>query len=64
MSTLTPKMRDALKAIRAKRAAWVSTESNLYDSEAFVHWRTAEALERRGLIRIDDGDIFIVGDTE
>ena len=64
MSDLTPKMREALDAIRTKRAAWVSTESNLDDVETFVHWRTAEALERRGLIRIDDMDIFIVEDTE
>ena len=66
MSDLTPKMRDALAAIRAKRAAWVSTESNLDDSEAFVHWQTAEALERRGLVTIADNgfDIFIVEDTD
>ena len=61
---LTPKMRVALGAIRASRVAWVSTESDLLDSETFVHWRTAEALERRGLIRIDDMGIFIVEDTE
>ena len=59
MSDLTPKMWDALKAIQTKRAAWVSTKSNLDDSEASVHWRTAEALEQIGFVRIDDGDIFI-----
>ena len=64
MSDLTPKMFVALNAIRASRMAWVSTESGVYDVDAFVHWRTAEALERRGLIRIDDGDIFITKDTE
>ncbi|KKL69603.1 hypothetical protein LCGC14_2113260 [marine sediment metagenome] len=57
---ITPKMRDALEAIKTKRAAFASTETNLYDSEAFVHWVTAEALERRGLITITDlFDIFI-----
>lgn len=59
MSDLTPKMLDALKAIRTKRAAFVTTETNLDDTEAFVHWITAEALERRGLVRIDFCDIFI-----
>ncbi len=58
---LTSKMRDALGAIKAKRAAFASTETNLDDSEAFVHWRTAEALERRGLVTIvDRRDIFAV----
>ena len=64
MSDLTPKMREALDAIRTKRVAWVSTESGVYDLDAFVHWRTAEALERAGLVRIDDMGIFIVEDTE
>ena len=65
MGDMTPKMRLALGAIRAARVAWVSTESGVSDMEAFVHWRTAEALERAGFIRIDDDmDIFIVKDTE
>ncbi len=60
MSDLSLKMCDALKAIRICRAAWMSTEMNFYDDEVFVHWRTAEALERRGLVSYDDAlNIYI-----
>ena len=61
---LTLKMRDALESIHRTRAAWVSTETGISDVEAFVHWRTAETLERRGFIRIDYNDITIAEDTE
>ena len=52
MNDLTPKMRDALESIHRTRAAWVSTETDVDDGEAFVHWATAKGLERRRLVSI------------
>lgn len=63
---LTRSQREALEFLRRARAedhrtddGVVSSEATFYDREiatAVVHWRTADALERRGLIEYGDWD--------
>lgn len=58
-SRLTSGQRDALELLKrcyGHDAGWgvvTSSQSCALDGQAWVHWRTAFALERRGLVEID-----------
>ncbi len=60
---LTAKQKEVLAAMRERNAVEpdgtvvMSTETFLTDRyNLWIHWRTAEALERRGLVKIVDDD--------
>jgi hypothetical protein len=52
---LSPKMREALSLLRLGTLGFVHSGSDVYGdpSETWVGFRTAKALQRRGLARID-----------
>jgi hypothetical protein len=58
---MTYKMRTALELIDKTDTAQTTVDMTWADRyTAFVNWRTAEALERRGLVAVDsDGDVTI-----
>lgn len=58
---LTNKQVEALVNVwNLDSAQVISDQASWYDDwTAFVHWQTADALERRGLVTIDDGDLTL-----
>lgn len=70
MSRMTTATREALGMIQRHdaryRAPSAAATSETFDDRftAFIHWRTAEALERRGLIRIARDEEWAIYLTE
>lgn len=58
---MTYKMRTALELVGKAGTAQTTVDQTWADRyTAFVNWRTAEALERRGLVTVDaEGDITL-----
>jgi hypothetical protein len=60
---MTRAMQYALDLLRSSDQPGVvmgpGDSSRLIDGQPWIHFQTARALERRGLVSIQDGDVFL-----